>query len=80
MVTTPVLARGRVNNSLGGCHVGDSILEGLLDVKLNKVIGHIILLMVDVHENGLGVALGGVRVDDLLGATVNDGLGRLLGE
>ena len=32
------------------------------------------------QDNGLGVVLGGGRIYDLLGATVNDGLGHLFGK
>ena len=41
---------------------------------------HNVLSLVDAQDNGLGVVLGGGRVYDLLGATVNDGLGHLFGK
>jgi hypothetical protein len=36
--------------------------------------------LVDTHDNCLGVILGGGRVDDLLGSSIDDRLGLLLGE
>ncbi len=46
----------------------------------DEVLGPVILALVDTHDNGLGVVLGRGRVDDLLGAAIEDGLGLLLGE
>ena len=46
----------------------------------DEVLGAIVGLVVDADDNGEGVVLGGGGVDDLLGATVDDGLGLLLGE
>ena len=46
----------------------------------DEVLGAIVGLVVDADDNGEGVILGGGGVDDLLGATVDDGLGLLLGE
>ena len=52
---------------------GIVLLRAFLDVK-------IILLLIENHDNVLGFVLGGGRLDDLLGAIVNDGLGHLLDE
>ena len=46
----------------------------------DEVLGPVVLTLVDAHDDGLGVVLGGGRVDDLLGASVEDGLGSRLGE
>lgn len=46
----------------------------------DEVLRSIIVSLVDAHDDGLGVILGGGRVDDLLGSSVEDGLGLLLGE
>jgi hypothetical protein len=46
----------------------------------DEVLGTIIDFLVDTHDNGHGVILGRGRVDDLLGTSIDDGLGRLLGE
>mmetsp|Transcript_17365 Transcript_17365/g.31439 ORF Transcript_17365/g.31439 Transcript_17365/m.31439 type:complete len:222 (-) Transcript_17365:71-736(-) len=46
----------------------------------DEVLGSIVLTLVDTHDNGLGVILGRGRVDDLLGTSIDDGLGGLLGE
>mmetsp|Transcript_12458 Transcript_12458/g.36725 ORF Transcript_12458/g.36725 Transcript_12458/m.36725 type:complete len:389 (-) Transcript_12458:198-1364(-) len=46
----------------------------------DEVLRPVVLSLVDAHDNGLGVILGGGRVDHLLGASINDGLGTLLGE
>ena len=78
--TLPVLAGGRVNKCLGGGYGVDSSLGVLLNVKLNEVIIPTVFFLFDVHDNGLIVVLRGGRVDDFLGATVNDELGRLVGE
>mmetsp|Transcript_27631 Transcript_27631/g.56627 ORF Transcript_27631/g.56627 Transcript_27631/m.56627 type:complete len:414 (+) Transcript_27631:378-1619(+) len=97
--TTPVLAGGGVNNSLGGGHGVDGGHEGLLNHELvmdglhhggkavggargagDEVLRAIVFSLVDTHDNGLGVILGGGRVDDLLGTAINDGLGLLLGQ
>ena len=58
----------------GGKSVGGARRAG------DEVLGSIVLLGVDTHDNGLGVILGGGGVDNLLGASIDDGLGRLLGE
>ena len=49
------------------------VFRASLDVKL-------VLILDDEYENGLGVVLDGVRVDDPIDATVNDVLVRILGE
>jgi hypothetical protein len=59
-------------------HRGESV--GGAGRARDEVLGSVILLGVDAHDDGLGVILGGGRVDDLLGASVDDGLGLLLGE
>ena len=46
----------------------------------DEVLGSIILVLVNTHDNGLGVILGRGRVDNLLGTSINDRLGLLLGE
>ena len=46
----------------------------------DEVLRSIVLVGVDTHNNGLGVILSGGRVDNLLGTSINDGLGALLGE
>jgi len=46
----------------------------------DEVLRSIVHFLVDTHDNGLGVILGGSGVDDLLGTSINDGLGLLLGE
>mmetsp|Transcript_21693 Transcript_21693/g.31038 ORF Transcript_21693/g.31038 Transcript_21693/m.31038 type:complete len:201 (+) Transcript_21693:664-1266(+) len=46
----------------------------------DEVLRSIVFLGVNTHNNSLGVILGGGRVDNLLGTSVNDGLGLLLGE
>mmetsp|Transcript_4092 Transcript_4092/g.2470 ORF Transcript_4092/g.2470 Transcript_4092/m.2470 type:complete len:373 (-) Transcript_4092:86-1204(-) len=45
-----------------------------------EVLGSVVLVLVDTHNDGLGVILGRGGVDYLLGTSVNDGLGLLLGE
>ena len=46
----------------------------------DEVLRAVVFLSVDTHDNGLGVILGRGGVDDLLGTTVDDRLGGLLGE
>mmetsp|Transcript_11498 Transcript_11498/g.23557 ORF Transcript_11498/g.23557 Transcript_11498/m.23557 type:complete len:384 (+) Transcript_11498:78-1229(+) len=46
----------------------------------DEVLGSVVLVLVDAHDDGLGIVLGGGGVDDLLGATVKDALGLFLGE
>ena len=46
----------------------------------DEVFGSIVHFLVDTHDDGQGVILGGGRVDDLLRTTVDDGLGLFLGE
>mmetsp|Transcript_46656 Transcript_46656/g.99004 ORF Transcript_46656/g.99004 Transcript_46656/m.99004 type:complete len:217 (+) Transcript_46656:672-1322(+) len=46
----------------------------------DEVLRTVVLVGVDAHDDGLGVILGGGRVDDLLGTSVNDGLSLFLGE
>lgn len=46
----------------------------------DEVFRSVVFPLVDTHNNGLGVILGRGRVDDLLGSSINDGLGLLLGE
>jgi hypothetical protein len=46
----------------------------------DEVLRAVVNLLVDTHDDGHGVILGGGRVNDLLGSTIDDGLGRLLGE
>mmetsp|Transcript_4289 Transcript_4289/g.4790 ORF Transcript_4289/g.4790 Transcript_4289/m.4790 type:complete len:304 (+) Transcript_4289:309-1220(+) len=46
----------------------------------DEVLRSIVRFLVDTHDNGLGIILGGGRVDDLLGTSIDDGLGGLLGE
>lgn len=46
----------------------------------DEVLRSIVLVLVNTHNNGLGVILSGCGVDNLLGTSVNDGLGLLLGE
>ena len=46
----------------------------------DEVFRSIVLSLVNTHDNGLGVILSGGRVDNLLGTSVNDGLGLLLGK
>ena len=46
----------------------------------DEVFRSIVHFLVDTHDNSQGVILGGGRVDDLLGTSVNDGLGLFLGE
>ena len=46
----------------------------------DEVLGSVVVLLVDTHDNGLGVILGRGGVDDLLGTSVKDGLGLFLGE
>mmetsp|Transcript_24858 Transcript_24858/g.34734 ORF Transcript_24858/g.34734 Transcript_24858/m.34734 type:complete len:222 (+) Transcript_24858:561-1226(+) len=46
----------------------------------DEVLRSIVSFLVDTHDNGLGIILGGGGVDDLLGTSINDGLGGLLGE
>ena len=58
----------------GGKSVGGAGSTG--DEVLRSVVG----LLVDTHDNGLGVILGGSRVDDLLGTSIKDGLGGFLGK
>ncbi len=45
-----------------------------------EVLGSVVLLLVNSHYNSLGVILGRGRVDNLLGSSIKDGLGLLLGE
>ena len=97
--STPVLAGGGVDDSLGGSHGVNSGHEGLLDFELvmdsldhgsksvsgarsarDEVLTSVVRFLVDTHDNRQGVILGRGRVDDLLGATIDDGLGLLLGE
>jgi hypothetical protein len=46
----------------------------------DEVLAAVVLVGVGAHDDDLGVVLGGIRRDDLLGAAVDDGLGGLLGE
>merc|ERR1719310_315468 len=46
----------------------------------DEVLGSVVVLLVDTHDNGLGVILGRGGVDDLLGTSIKDGLGLFLGE
>lgn len=46
----------------------------------DEVFGSIVVTLVDTHDNGLGVILGRGGVDNLLGSSIDDGLGSLLGE
>lgn len=59
-------------------HGGKSVsgTGGTRDEVLRTVVG----LGVNTHDNGQRVILGRGTVDDLLGTTVDDGLGRFLGE
>mmetsp|Transcript_1324 Transcript_1324/g.2637 ORF Transcript_1324/g.2637 Transcript_1324/m.2637 type:complete len:394 (-) Transcript_1324:109-1290(-) len=58
----------------GGKSVGGAGSAG------DEVLRSVVFSLVDSHDDGLGVILGGCGVNDLLGASVNDGLGLLLGE
>ena len=58
----------------GGKSVGGTGSTG------DEVLGTIVLVGVNTHNNGLGVILGRSRVDNLLGTSIKDGLSRLLGE
>mmetsp|Transcript_28039 Transcript_28039/g.26889 ORF Transcript_28039/g.26889 Transcript_28039/m.26889 type:complete len:297 (-) Transcript_28039:60-950(-) len=97
--STPVLTRGRVNDSLGGSHSvngsheslsnGELIIDGLdhrgktvgsTGGTRDKVLRTIVLVLVDTHNNSLGVILGRGGVDDLLGTSINDSLGSVLGK
>ena len=46
----------------------------------DEVLRTVVFVLVDTHDDGLGVILARGGVDDLLGSTVKDGLGLLLGE
>merc|ERR1719327_1851019 len=46
----------------------------------DEVLASVVDFLVDTHDNGLGVVLGRGGVDDLLGTSVEDGLGLFLGE
>mmetsp|Transcript_27803 Transcript_27803/g.50675 ORF Transcript_27803/g.50675 Transcript_27803/m.50675 type:complete len:373 (-) Transcript_27803:66-1184(-) len=59
-------------------HGGKSV--GGAGCARDEVLGTVVLVGVDTHDNSLGVILSGGRVDDLLGTSINDGLGGLLGE
>ena len=59
-------------------HRGKSI--GCARSTRDEVFGSIVFGFVDTHDNSLGVILGRGRVDDLLGTSIKDGLGRFLGE
>mmetsp|Transcript_10627 Transcript_10627/g.17906 ORF Transcript_10627/g.17906 Transcript_10627/m.17906 type:complete len:211 (-) Transcript_10627:4-636(-) len=59
-------------------HRGESV-SGARSTR-NEVLRTIVFLLVHTHDNGLGVVLGRGRVDDLLGTSINDRLGLLLGE
>ena len=59
-------------------HRGKSV--GGAGCARDEVLRSIVFFLVDTHDNGLGIVLGRSRVDDLLGTSINDGLGGLLGE
>mmetsp|Transcript_24226 Transcript_24226/g.46407 ORF Transcript_24226/g.46407 Transcript_24226/m.46407 type:complete len:222 (-) Transcript_24226:33-698(-) len=59
-------------------HGGKSV--GGAGCARDEVLGTVVLVGVDTHDNSLGVILSGGRVDDLLGTSIEDGLGTLLGE
>mmetsp|Transcript_4839 Transcript_4839/g.10664 ORF Transcript_4839/g.10664 Transcript_4839/m.10664 type:complete len:218 (-) Transcript_4839:25-678(-) len=59
-------------------HRGKSV--GCARGTRDEILGSIVLFLVDTHDNSLGVILGRGRVDNLLGTSINDGLGLLLGE
>jgi hypothetical protein len=59
-------------------HRGKSV--GGAGCARDEVIGTIVLALVDTHDNGQGVILSGGGVDDLLGTSIDDGLGGVLGE
>ena len=80
-------------HGVDGSHEGllnsESIVDGLdhggktvggTGSTRDEVLRSIVFVLVDPHDNSLGVILGGGRVDDLLGSSINDGLGLLLGE
>mmetsp|Transcript_27918 Transcript_27918/g.41391 ORF Transcript_27918/g.41391 Transcript_27918/m.41391 type:complete len:568 (-) Transcript_27918:151-1854(-) len=46
----------------------------------DEILRSIVLVLVDSHNNSLGIILSRSRVDDLLSSSINDGLSGLLGE
>merc|ERR1719287_261671 len=89
----PVLAGGGVDDGLGGGHEGlldvELVVDGLdhggeavggAGRAGHEVLAAVVLVGVDAHDDGLGVVLSGGRVDNLLGAAVQNGLGLPLGE
>mmetsp|Transcript_80283 Transcript_80283/g.215182 ORF Transcript_80283/g.215182 Transcript_80283/m.215182 type:complete len:203 (-) Transcript_80283:22-630(-) len=59
-------------------HGGKSI--GGARCTRDEILRSIILALIHTHNNGLGIILSRGRVDDLLGTSINDSLGFLLGE
>jgi hypothetical protein len=62
-----------------GLHKGGKSVGGARGAR-DEVLRSVVLVVVDTHDNGLGVILGRGGVDNLLGSSIDDGLGLLLGE